>query len=807
MPLTLIDHLTFLYDSATARSVFPRLIEIMHKYSSRFSAVTPNRTEAVLNEHDVLLITCADQALETGEPPVQALTNLLNAHLAYIISGVHLLPFYPSSSDDGFSVVNYRATDSALGTWNDIARLGQGFDLMFDAVINHVSAQSEWFKRFLQDDPAYRDFFIVVEGTPDLSRVVRPRTLPLLTKFQTPSGEREVWTTFSADQIDLNYRDPDVLLAMLDVLLFYVERGARFIRLDAVAYLWKEIGTPCIHLPQTHAIVQLIRAVLNEVAPWVMLITETNVPHSENIAYFGDGTNEAQLVYNFALPPLVLHTFLTGDATALSRWVQTLTLPSDRVTFFNFLALHDGIGLNPVRGILSDEEINTLVEHTQVHSGLISYKQNADGTRSPHELIINYFDALSNANDLTEPLANQVNRFIASQAIMLSLAGVPGIYFHSLFGSRGDRASAEATAIPRRVNRQKLSRADLERDLANPESLRTQVFSRYAELLRVRRAHQAFHPTGLQHVIPCTEHVFAVLRVAPDAGERVLCLQNVANTAVSVKLSQNRDGEAWVDLISGEVWHADAENVFTFDLKPYQTVWAQQMEKGLLASKIEARMSRVTRSKQEAKSTYDLLSRWYDLFVGKSERKVIEAGLRMLRIREGETVLEIGFGTGHALLALAQSVGKSGWVYGIDISEGMLNVTHAKLAKTGCADRVALACGDAANLGFTTGFFDAIFMSFALELFDTPEIPVVLRACRWVLRDNGRICIVAMSKGDKTNWATRLYEWAHKKIPTYVDCRPIHVQTALEEAGFRVTDTTEMSMWGLPTAIAMATKQ
>ena len=258
-----------------------------------------------------------------------------------------------------------------------------------------LPSQHEWFQAFLKDDPQYRDYFIVVEGNPDLSQVVRPRALPLLTTFDTPSGPKQVWTTFSADQVDLNFRNPDVLLEIIDTLLFYVAQGAQFIRLDAIAYLWKEIGTSCIHLPQTHRVIRLFRSVLDAVAPHVMLITETNVPHNENISYFGNGRDEAQMVYNFALPPLVLHTFHTGNSRVLSKWAAGLNLPSDHTTFFNFLASHDGIGVNPARGILSDIEIDALIERVIQHGGLVSYKDDASGVQIPYELNINYFDALS----------------------------------------------------------------------------------------------------------------------------------------------------------------------------------------------------------------------------------------------------------------------------------------------------------------------------------------------------------------------------------------------------------------------------
>ena len=806
------ENLEFLYGESTALEILPRLDEIVRRRADSIHAAHGNKKESALSEKDVLLITYADQVREAGEPPLRTLTHILDTHPASIVSGVHLLPFYPYSSDDGFSILDYLAVDPTLGTWDDIARLGNRFDLMFDAVINHVSAQSRWFERFLEDDPIYRDYFITVDGDPDLSQVMRPRALPLLTEFQTARGKRKVWTTFSADQIDLNYRNPDVLLKMLDVLLFYVEQGARYIRLDAVAYLWKEIGTPCIHLPQTHVIIRLIRAVLDEVAPWVMLITETNVPQPENVSYFGDGANEAQLVYNFALPPLVVHTFHTGNVTALSRWAQALAAPSDRVTFFNFLASHDGIGLNPARGILSDGEIDALVAHTQKQGGLVSYKQNADGTRSPYELNVNYLDALSSPN---ESIETQVSRFIAAQAIMLSLIGIPGIYFHSLFGSRGDRAGAETSGQPRRINRQKLACSDLERDLADFKSLRAQVFKRYAELLRVRRAHRAFHPNGLQHVFPCDEHVFALLRVAPDESERVLCLHNVANTTVTVRLSRHKVGEQWRDLSSGKTHTVDADDVFVFELQPYQMVWAlglEQRDGGTGEQKLEElsegenAISRVNQSREEARSTYDRISRWYDLLEGGWERKLTDIALRRLEIKEGERALEIGVGTGHSLVALARSVGDSGKAYGVDLSEGMLNVTQSRINKAGLAGRVELRQGDAVALPFSADWFDAVFVSFTLELFDTPDIPVVLQECRRVLRNSGRIAVVSLSKAGGPSRMRELYEWGHLRFPNLLDCRPIYVQRALEEAGFQIAEATRSSLWGLPVEQVAATK-
>ncbi|MBM3881008.1 MAG: sugar phosphorylase [Verrucomicrobia bacterium] len=568
----ILNHLEVLYGPARAQAVAEPIEALLARHRHGGKPARPRRALAA-GPPDVLLIAYADQVQAAGEAPLHTLAGFAARHLRETVSGIHLLPFYPWSSDDGFSVKDYFAVDPAYGSWADVAHLGRSFDLMFDGVFNHLSAQSEWFQGFLAGDPAYREFFVTVEGEPDLSQVVRPRALPLLTEFSGAVGRPRVWTTFSADQVDLEFRNPAVLVRVLEALLWYVAQGARFIRLDAIAYLWKELGTPCIHLPQTHRVIQLLRAALDEVAPHVLLITETNVPHADNVSYFGDGTNEAQLVYNFALPPLVLHSMATGKATALSQWAKSLALPSQGVSFFNFLASHDGIGLNPARGMLSAAEIDALVHRTLEHGGFISYKHNPDGSRSPYEMNINYFDALSNPSG-DEPVETQVDRFLVAHAIMLAFQGVPALYFHSLFGSRGDRAGAEASGMPRRINRQKLERARLEEELADAQSLRARVFRRLGSLLRLRRRQTPFHPLATQEVFELDPRVFALRRTLADVGASLLAVHNVSGESLAVAVPQPAPRKSnWYDLVGRQPLRA-AGGQLELDLAPYQVVWA-----------------------------------------------------------------------------------------------------------------------------------------------------------------------------------------------------------------------------------------
>jgi sucrose phosphorylase len=555
--------LKILYGEERAGEIYRRLVSLLD-----ISQPAKTIHQLALSEQDIMLITYGDQVQRAGERPLVTLGGTLK-QLDVPLSCVHLLPFYPYSSDDGFSVMDYYQVDPALGDWDDITRLARQYRLMFDAVFNHISAKSAWFSAFLRGEAPYTNYFITLQPDEDVSLVTRPRTHPLLTPFETAGGIQYVWTTFSDDQIDLNVANPDVLLELIKALLFYVGQGAQFIRLDAIAFLWKQLGTSCIHLPQTHLVIQLLRDVLDIAAPETILITETNVPHEENLSYFGDGANEAQLVYQFALPPLILHTLATSDATRLTDWAKNIHRVSDRTTFFNFTASHDGIGLRPAQGILTDEEINALVERTKAHGGEVSFKSNGDGSQSPYELNITYFDAITAPEETASAPETSVSRFMISQAIMLAVVGMPGIYFHSLIGSRNYRQGVQETGRYRTINREKLDADALLKELNDTNSLRHRVFERYCRLLAVRVAEPAFHPLGDQIVHSLHPQVFAVERIALDGASGVLALHNVADQSVMVKIPQ---AGQYVNLIDQQPVEADSPVTLT----PYQILWLKK---------------------------------------------------------------------------------------------------------------------------------------------------------------------------------------------------------------------------------------
>ncbi|MBS3045782.1 sugar phosphorylase [Enterobacter mori] len=536
---------------------------LLEKIGNAASLITEKRKSG-WDEKDVVLITYADQFSAAGENALPVFTRFYNKWLCHSFSHVHLLPFYPWSSDDGFSVIDYHEVAPETGTWSDIAELKQSTSLMFDYVCNHMSAKSQWFANYLQQTPGYEDFFISVDPKTDLSAVTRPRALPLLTPFTLHDGSvRHLWTTFSEDQIDLNFASPDVLIAMVDVLLHYLMEGANYIRLDAVGFMWKIPGTHCIHLEQTHQLIQLFRAITEAVAPGTVIITETNVPHKDNISYFGNGENEAQMVYQFSLPPLVLHAIHRQDVRTLSQWASSLELPSTKTTWFNFLASHDGIGLNPLRGILPESDILSLVEKLQQEGALVNWKNNPDGTRSPYEINVTYLDALSPKNAADN---ERIARFILAHAVLLSFPGVPAIYIQSVLGSRNDYEGVERLGYNRAINRKKYIAGEIDSELSNTTGIRHKIFKQLSELIAIRRAEQVFHPDSHALFETSGKHILKIIRVAKN-GERITALFNFSQYIQTV----NSEGISGTELIA-------KKNISgtTLTLNPWQVMWIKE---------------------------------------------------------------------------------------------------------------------------------------------------------------------------------------------------------------------------------------
>ena len=552
--------INLVYGKTFSEAHLHMLLENIEKAAS----VITERRKMGWDEKDIVLITYADQFSAKGEKALPVFTRFYNKWLSHSFSHVHLLPFYPWSSDDGFSVIDYHEVAPETGTWRDVAELKQSTSLMFDFVCNHMSAKSAWFANYLKQMPENDDLFISVDPETDLSAVTRPRALPLLTPFTLHDGSvRHLWTTFSEDQIDLNFASPQVLIAMVDVLLHYLIEGARYIRLDAVGFMWKIPGTRCIHLEQTHQLIQLFRAITEAVAPGTVIITETNVPHKDNVSYFGNGENEAQMVYQFSLPPLVLHAVHSQDVSTLSQWAASLALPSTKTTWFNFLASHDGIGLNPLRGILPESEILSLVEKLQTEGALVNWKNNPDGTRSPYEINVTYLDALSTRESHD---SERIARFILAHAVLLSFPGVPAVYIQSILGSRNDYDGVERLGYNRAINREKYAAGQIDCALEDKNSLRYPVYSALSQLIVLRRAEKAFHPDSEAYFSTSGKHVLKIVRVA-DCGEKITALFNFSDNSQTVE----SDIHSGRELISGK----DITDT-TLILNPWQVLWIKE---------------------------------------------------------------------------------------------------------------------------------------------------------------------------------------------------------------------------------------
>jgi glycosidase len=558
--------LALLYGEERASAVLDDLLARMRAHP-RAEAEEPS---ARWTQSDVVLISYADSILRDGEAPLATLARFLEEQLASSLNTVHLLPFYPYSSDGGFSVIDYEAVDPAHGDWSDVDRIRDRFDLMMDLVMNHCSSQSRWFQNFLAGEGEGQDFFHVLPGDTDVSQVVRPRTHSLLQAYKTAEGEKQVWATFSRDQLDLNYGNPAVLLAMIHVMLSYVERGARFLRLDAVAFLWKRLGSSCIHLEETHQVVKLMREVLAAVAPEVILLTETNVPNEENLSYFGRG-DEAHMVYQFSLPPLLLHALWRGNAEKLSAWAASLDEPPAGCTYFNFTASHDGVGLRPVEGLLPDSEVERLVAGMQASGGFVSFRTVDGGNARPYEINISLYYAMSNTARGRDRM--QVARFIACQTAMIGLRGIPGVYIHSLTATANDHAGYDRSGHPRDINRHRWDEARLMSLLRRPRTKNARVFNELRRRLALRRWQPAFHPDAPMRVLDLGPEIFAFERTSLDGLQRIVAVHNFGAQARPLTL----DAEALsgvprycVDLLSGTQLTSDQGGVTLF---PYQSLW------------------------------------------------------------------------------------------------------------------------------------------------------------------------------------------------------------------------------------------
>ena len=565
-----LHHLEIIYESVELKYNLDRLadelIEIMllHEY---VETVMPHQNH--WDEKDITLITYGDSIIDADDRPLHTLNKFLKNRVSDFISGVHILPFFPYSSDDGFAVIDFYAVNESLGNWDDIKAIAKKYDLMADLVINHCSSESQWFKNFIKGEGPGHDYFIDVAEDAPISHVVRPRTSTLLRKVETAAGTKHVWCTFSHDQVDLNFKNVNVLKEFVNIIRLYLDMGVRTFRLDAIAFLWKKIGTNCLNLPETHEVVRLLRTLIEHTRADAIIITETNIPNRENLSYFGNA-NEAHMIYNFSLPPLLLNTLVTGNCHYLKQWQMSMPPAQNGTAYFNFIASHDGIGLRPAEGLLNEEEIASLINTMQSFGGKISWRIDANGVKQPYEINIALYDALQGTTRGPDDWG--MDRFICAHAIMLALEGVPAFYIHSLLGTRNDYEKMESKDHKRAINRHQWKYNALNKNLDDNDSEHQQVFSRLKKIIKIRQQQKAFHPNATQFTLHMGEQLFGFWRQSVDRKQSVFCIFNISNTVQTLLLKDLNliSTYQWQDLISGVHFKDEDELI---EIEPYQVLW------------------------------------------------------------------------------------------------------------------------------------------------------------------------------------------------------------------------------------------
>lgn len=569
LQFTVKNHLDLIYSElpdVNVGSLTDALISLM-----RLEAVTerPVPHQNHWDQGDAIMISYGDALHAEGETELNTLYRFLNDECEGLINGVHILPYFPYSSDDGFAVEDFYEVRESAGNWEDIRRISADYRLMSDLVINHCSGESEWFKNFVKGEGTGHDYFFTASPDDDLSDVVRPRTSPLLREVETAEGVKHVWCTFSHDQVDLDFRNPEVLKEFTKIIRHYLDQGVNIFRLDAIAFLWKKPGTTSLNLDETHEVVRLLRTLIEYAVPNAMIITETNIPSRENLSYFGNA-NEAHCVYNFSLPPLLLHALMTGDSFYLRQWMMSMPPAQDGTAYFNFIASHDGIGLRPAEGILSDEEVNQLIETMQSFGGHVSWRTLDNGVNKPYEINIALYDALRGTHKGKDNWTEQ--RFLCAHRIMLALEGIPGVYFQSLLGSRNDYERVLKTDHFRSINRHHWQYEELQGQLQDESTHHSRIFSEMKRLIALRTKQPAFHPNATQFTLHLGEHLFGFWRQSIDRKQSIFCINNISDKPVNLLLSD-------LNLISTDDWHDLLQNTEfnnlheSLELQPYQSLW------------------------------------------------------------------------------------------------------------------------------------------------------------------------------------------------------------------------------------------
>ncbi len=517
-----------------------------------------------ISEKTSLVICYCDSVYSEKRKSIKVFQTFFQKILKKYFNTIHFLPFYPSSSDSGFAVKDHYKVENKLGNWKDIRNISKLSNIMADMVINHASARGLWFKNFLKKKEPGKDYFFTVDSKFDTSNVVRPRDHKLLKKIKIFKKSDYLWRTFSADQIDLNFRNPYVLIQFIKIMIHLINNGVTIFRLDAIAYLWKENGTKCINLKQTHEIIKLLRNIINLLNIQTTIITETNLPEKENLTYFGKN-DEANWIYNFSLPPLLIHAFLFENSSYLNKWSNKLPKTKNGNCYLNFIASHDGIGIRPTEGIFDNKTLNNFIKRLKKNGSKFSYRKDQKYSKKVYEANITVFDALKKS-DFDPSGKFFFERYLAAHAIMISFEGIPAIYFNSLFGKSNDEAKYVITGNNRDINRYKWNYKSIIRNLKDKKSKQSVFYNSIIKLLEIRRKQKAFHPNAFRCNVKISSKVYSFKRISVDKKQTIICVTNLSSKIQEIRLNKNYI--TWDNLI-GKINIKKKILV----LKPFETIW------------------------------------------------------------------------------------------------------------------------------------------------------------------------------------------------------------------------------------------
>ena len=575
--LDILKRLNFIYRSIISEDKTLEYSKKINKLINNYKDIGPkNSKNDYWSENTILLITYAD-SINRGlsGKTLNDFGKFYKQYLEKFINSIHFLPFFPSSGDGGFSVKNHNDVDKSYGTWEDIQSLSKKANIMTDLVLNHSSSKGDWYKNFLDDKNPGKNYFYVVDKNYDCSKVVRPRDHDLLTEIELQNKKKFLWCTFSHDQIDLNFKNPDVLLEFIKLILKLSSYGIKIFRLDAVAFIWKQPGTTCLNLSQTHEIIKLLRDIVDQLDKNLIIVTETNLPKQENLSYFGKN-DEAHWIYNFSLPPLIVNTFLFEDSVALTKWSMKMPPAQLGNAYLNFIASHDGIGMRPAEGVLSDKEIKKMLQRLKKNGSKFSMRKLSNNEEKVYEANISLFNALQfTDSDLKGKFS--LKRFIAAHCIILAIEGVPAFYFNSLFATKNDEETFASTGVKRNLNRYKWHYSTLVNLIKTNNTIEKNCYETFKKLISIRKIQPAFHPNATQFTLNLDKNIFAVWRQSRDRKQSIFALTNVSSK--TIKLNTNKinliDDEQWFDLLSQETKITDDQYI---KLMPFQSLWITNLK-------------------------------------------------------------------------------------------------------------------------------------------------------------------------------------------------------------------------------------